>query len=887
MNLLNKLTVKNLELNKKRSIVTVIGIILSVALITAVASMVVSFKESMIAYERKSSGNYHYTFSKASSDDLSIFENNRAIEQCSVSKEVGYAKIEGSKNEYKPYVYIMEMDQSALENTGLKLVEGRFPTNSDEIVIPRHLKTNGRVELKVGQTITLDVGTRVSDGEKLTQSNPYVTKEDENSIVLYGEGIEKENSEEKTEEIVNTTQKTYTVVGIIERPSIENYSAPGYTFITYLSDKKEDEEYTVYVRYTKKALKDQYKITANILNVDANLFEELCTNANLSTSELNEITEQLANAKFDVNSNQYLIALETMNASDGTMKAIYMLAIIVTAIIIFTSVFCIKNSFNILITEKIRQYGMLASVGATSKQIRKNVLYEAFILGCIGIPIGIVCGILASYILIKVTNVLLGSAFVMEGFLIFKVSIGAILVSILLSSLTIYLSAKRSAKMASKVSPINAIRNNEDIKIKAKKLKTPKIVSKMFGIGGTISYKNMKRNKKIYRTTVISIIMCVSVYVALSYFINTIFKMVKLEYGEYNYNIYYETFSGDENKNNEIINNILRIDGIKRKTISKTRYISADNVKSTEDRIKYEAILNEDAGSIMIVSLGEEEYARYLKELNLNYNDAKDKAILINNCVSDVIGENGDNKKVTYEMLKCKDGDKIIGKMLNEEEKKEIEVIKVTDKRPFGYENYYSMPIMVVSDEKIETLYKTNGIRCYLQVDNADKVQDEIEKINNEDSMYNLTNIDAQMSQINSLFILISIFAYGFIIVIALIGITNIFNTITTNMELRSREFATLKSVGMTSKEFYKMIFSESFFYCFKSLLIGLPIGIGISYLIYLAMTNMQIFKYALPIKGIVVSIAVVFILIFTLMVYSVNKAKNKNIIETIRNENI
>ena len=91
----------------------------------------------------------------------------------------------------------------------------------------------------------------------------------------------------------------------------------------------------------------------------------------------------------------------------------------------------------------------------------------------------------------------------------------------------------------------------------------------------------------------------------------------------------------------------------------------------------------------------------------------------------------------------------------------------------------------------------------------------------------------------------------------------------------------------MTSKEFYKMIFSESFFYCFKSLLIGLPIGIGISYLIYLAMTNMQIFKYALPIKGIVVSIAVVFILIFTLMVYSVNKAKNKNIIETIRNENI
>ena len=139
----------------------------------------------------------------------------------------------------------------------------------------------------------------------------------------------------------------------------------------------------------------------------------------------------------------------------------------------------------------------------------------------------------------------------------------------------------------------------------------------------------------------------------------------------------------------------------------------------------------------------------------------------------------------------------------------------------------------------------------------------------------------------NDLYLIIAIFLYGFIIVIALIGVTNIFNTITTNIELRKGEFAMLKSVGMTNHEFNRMIFLESFFYCIKSLLIGLPIGIIISYTIYNVLIGQMELKYVLPYKGIIISICVVFVLIFTLMKYSVSKTKSNNIIETIRNENI
>lgn len=152
---------------------------------------------------------------------------------------------------------------------------------------------------------------------------------------------------------------------------------------------------------------------------------------------------------------------------------------------------------------------------------------------------------------------------------------------------------------------------------------------------------------------------------------------------------------------------------------------------------------------------------------------------------------------------------------------------------------------------------------------------------------YYLQNVSESAKMMNNLFTLVAIFLYGFIIVISLIGITNIFNTITTNMNLRKREFATLKSVGMTSKEFKKMIRLESVFIGAKSLFFGIPIGLGISYLIYNFMEKESGFVFKFPIVAIIISIVVVYLLITILMRYSMNKINKENTIETIRNENI
>ena len=538
MKVLNKLTIKNLKLNKKRTIVTVIGIMLSVALITAVASMYSSLVASLIRYEVAQKGHFHVVYYDVPSQEIETFRNNRQIQSLYLTQNIGYAKLENSKNDYKPYAYVKAFTKESLENLSVKLVDGRLPENNNEILIPTHLKTNGRVELNIGEEITLDIGRRVDteDGVELNQSNPlHLYDVDDESYEELG------FSSVLEEKIVDTTTKTYKIVGIIERPAsnIESYSAPGYTFITYLDDNNITGNMDIFAEYTKKGSKNYLNVTANILDVDEEAFRILNTEevSKLTQDEVSKLYDRLGEIKYDYAVNDYLIMLENNPIKAAGIGGLETVIAIVCVIIVITSVFCIKNSFDISITEKTKQYGMLRSVGATKKQIRKNVFYEATILGAIGIPLGIVAGILASVILVYVVNIFLASGIGVELEFVFKFSIIAIILAIILGIVTIYLSAIRSAFRASKVSPIESIRNSANIKIKAKKIKGSKIINKLFGIGGQISYKNLKRNKKKYRTTVISIIVSVAVFIALTGFMNSAFYALEDELNLFDYNL--------------------------------------------------------------------------------------------------------------------------------------------------------------------------------------------------------------------------------------------------------------------------------------------------------------------------------------------------------------
>ena len=873
MSLLNKLTIKNLKLNKKRTIVTIIGIMLSVALITAVASIYSSGIKSLIKYETYEKGNYHTAFYNVPVSDMDIFKNNRNIETINITKNVGYAKID-SKNEYKPYVFIKAFTKDSLKKLSVKLVDGRLPENENEVVIPTHLKTNGRLFLNIGDSITLDIGKRIDNSNyELNQNNPY-----------------QKNDEKIGESIVETTSKTYKIVGIIGRPAtnIESYTAPGYTFITYLEENKINGIVDVYARFSKDGVRNSYKTIANILGVDAKLFKKVNDNEKQpSNKELKEYLNQMNKSKYsDININSYLIALETNPISNSYIGGLGIAVGIVIGIIVFTSIFCIKNSFDISITEKIKQYGMLRSIGATKRQIKRNVFYEATILGLIGIPLGLLLGFITSYILVIISNYYLNDSFAGGLRLVFSFSWLAIIVAIFLGIVTIYFSAFKSAKRASKVSPIDSIRNSANIKIKPKKIKSPKLIKNIFGIGGEISFKNLKRNKKKYRTTVISIVVSVFVFIALSGFMKLVFQQVDHELEISDFNISLSTTVTNNESYNRFIETT-RLDNIEDYTIFRNSEISFTGNHYNKEYAKFLnlAIDKNNPTYVSIISIGEKQFKKYVNSLGLNYNEFRNKAILVD---KEYISNYNKNNKLTTKFMRVfnfNKGDIIDATITDKNKAIKIEIGATSDVKPFGLKGV-DIDCLIISDEMFDANFKSKPLAIYYKSNDANKLQDDLDDFL-KGEYYNINNVDENVKIMGNLFTLVGIFLYGFIIVISLIGITNIFNTITTNMELRKQEFAMLKSVGMTTKEFNRMIRLESLFMGIKSLFFGVPIGIALSYIIYHFLSKESGIPYKLPIEAILIAIAVVFILISLIMKYSMSKINKQNTIETIRNENI
>lgn len=857
MNVLSKLTLRTLRLNRKRSAVTIVGIILAAALITAVANLAVSFRASMVAYEKEASGDFHYCFQKVEPENLKYFENNRNIEKLGIVKELGYAVLEGCENPDKPYLYICSMDENAIQATALQLITGRMPENEQEIAVANHVRTNGRVDIGVGDVLKLTIGYRDGgDGFLLGQSNPYYENE---------------------ENFCAVEEKEYTVVGLLERPStgVEARMAPGYTAITGLTQAS--GPVNIYVTYTKEALKNGDQVTAGLLGVSEELYQNYMAGRELTDAQKEEVT-QIASY---VECNIWLIKWELLSFSNRTMNIVYAMGGLAILIIMVTGIFCIRNSFVISLTEKTRLYGMLSCVGMTRKQMRRLVYQEAISLGIAGIPLGIAGGALATAVVIQITGRLLDQAMGIP--LVYKASVGAMLMGAVLTLVTVLLSAGQSARKAGKISPISAIRGNETVRIRRKELRTPALVGKLFGMGGVIAYKNLKRARVKYRTTVVAIVVSVAVFIGMTTFISLGF----LASGAYYENLEYQLQVLLDGKMEEIYPKALEIaelDGVEYAQIRRfaERFqISVQETTFTEEYKKYGMV--NDIAYISVVSIGEKAYREYCGLLGIhNVDENADQCILIDDFQTQ---DNDGGKIVKGKMFTYQAQDIVQGTM--GEDTFSMEILINTVEKPMCLSNY-SGPFLVVSDQWLErhVEHMYDSVNIFLQCEDPDQVEDIIQKDEELLSVY-ITNYAEEYRKSQALYLMISIFLYGFITVIALIGVTNIFNTITTNMELRSREFAMLKSVGMTGREFTGMIYLESLFYGVKALCIGIPLGVLLSYGFYRSLGVGMETPFKLPAEGIFISILAVFLLLFMIMRYSMKKAERKNIVETIQNENI
>lgn len=881
MDILRKITIRNLKLNRKRSIMTIAGIILSTALICAVAGMGLSAKKTIGEMTRYENGDFHVILYNIPGSVAGTLAGNENISSVAGYKNVGVASI--GKIDYELNVYesmqflsVEAFDEKALDVFAIHLSSGEYPENENEIILPEQYLTISGADYKIGDTISLTLGKRYDqDGNYLFPTKGFLTN-------MYEDDYE-QNGLVIKESLQTSETREYKITGFYKRPSVyvQPYNSPSFIAITKRSADDYDGNMTFGIR-----LKDTDDYESQISS-----FMGAYVKAQLS-----------AEGEMSADFNLGMLEFEKFG-STRLGQVLYSMIMIVIIIVILTSIYVIRNSFAISVQEKTRQYGMLSSIGATSGQIRKSVLYEGLILGIIGIPAGVLLGIGAVFVLIKILNVLLSDVVGGRGF-VYSFEPVVFLITALGSIVTILLSCLLPAIRASKITPIAAIRNNEEIKLGKKDVKSSGLVKKLFGIGGVIAGKNLRRNRKKYRTTVVSLVISVSVFIGLSSFVDYMKAELRDNISSTDYNIRIAIPNG-ENDRKEVYQAIVTSLGVDDYSCCDQYYDTrCDMSPYFSEHTKNNAFTYAPMTEIYrptIYVFNQQYFEKYCTSLGIK--GGYDDTAVLYNAAADYSGRSEKRSEPVYDI---EDGTAIhlgIAKKMQGSEnaadpeyvEKEIMITKVTDTPPRGYENVFTDGGFLMVSEHFFTdeekeLYDYYTDDLFIQAEDADELQKELEDLKMSGSPYNqimVTNSNEEVRTSKNLMLAIEIFLYGFITVITLIGVTNIFNTISTGMSLRAREFAMLRSVGMTNREFNRMIRLESFMYGSKSLLIGLPAGILISILFYIKLGRELHAEFIFPFKAVLISIAAVFIIVFITMHYSVSRIGKQNIIETIRRENV
>ena len=848
MSILNDLTIKNLKLNKKRTIVTIIGIILSTALMVGIGLLFSSFQDYMIRETISYNGKYEAEYGDVSLDKLNSIDKKDF--SYFYQKAIGFSKFD-SANEYKPYLYISSVDKEYFKE--LHLISGRFAENDSELVISNHINTNGGASYKIGDIITLKYGERVVEGFNTLANNQYY--------------------EEETLNIVG--EKTYTIVGIVERSNFEDYSASGYsTFTLDMNDKEGTANVFVMFNNKKKIIK-QSEDLAKKLGYD--------------------------NA---ISYNSRLLALYGESTYGNIMKSMITMIVIMLSLVSIGCIVVIYNSFAISVMERKKEFGLLSSIGATKRQLSYTVFFEALIEGTIGIILGIGGAYIGIGTVILIINNLIGDILVLKLNLVTNIMF--IIIPVIFMILVIFISALVPSRRAAKVSPIEAIRQNDDIKINKKKIKTGKLVNKLFGIEGEIALKNIKRNKKKYRVTIVSLFISIVLFISFSSYMNYTIDTASSVMGEVPYD-YQISYFGNDNDIDALdkISEIIKSNDVKEYVSYSASNLSIignytysdeylDFYKSAygDDGIK--ALTNLKYQYISIYILDDISYNKYKELISLD----KDSVILLNKFKG---VSYGNNKRVNYDIPVINNGDiniKICNFDDNDEDvdttkycNKKIDNIFITNKsfdliEEFSYMSDFKL---IVNKELYDNISDSGTHYTQFNIisdntDNIDKLTKELDKYDN----VNYTNVKESMKQANNMILVIKILMYGFIGLVTLIGVTSVFNTISTSMALRKREFAVLRSIGLTRKGFNKILFFESLFFGLKSLIYAIPVSLGVTIIIHYALADMMsINSIVIPWKAIIISIVSVFVIVLLTMMYSTSKIKKHNIIEQIREENI
>lgn len=859
MNIFHKVALQSLRKNRTRTAVTIIGVILSAAMITAVITFGVSLLHYMAQGAAQKYGDWHVAFLDADPAFAQEQAGNEAVAGTATFENIGYAPLADGGAPNKPYLFIAGFHEKTFDTLPITLLSGRLPENCGELLVSGRAATEGGVSYAVGDTVSFSVGDRVYGDRELGQGDPYTP------------GVEM---------FVPQEVKAYTVVGICATPVFEGDAAPGYTMITRSDGAAAMDSLSVFV-----TLKNPRRVHAY--------------------------------ARSAAGAHAYLLnhdVLRIMGLSDDPADKVFNALLhafggIIIAIIMIGSIFLIYNSFSISLNERMRQIGLFASMGATAKQLRNSVLFEGLCIGIVGIPLGVLAGLGSIGLVIAFAAKNFSTIFHFSVPLTLHLSVSAILGAAVISLVTILISAYIPAKKAAGTPVMECIRQTNAIKVEPKAIKTPRLAQRIYGLEGVLALKNFKRDKKRYRSIILSLILSIVLFLSTSALVMDLKRMSEQADVVTDYDIGFGVQDMDNGEMLALYNRLKTVEGVTQSSyqtdLEYTCTVPADALSNAYWKTAGTRQPDGMAELSMVAQfLDDNTYLGILGGLGLpaeEYTGQNAKIIAVAKIQareSQAEGIHGlpdlfANNSTDVTLIPHTNGELNMAAAQNAN----ITCVEtVPPDTPPSTANVPQQPYflqVMLPYSRIGEFIPANGLvdtrvkGFTFQSSDPPQSMAAIKTVIQDagvSSAYLLLNTSELLEENRSYIFVANLFAYTFILMISLIAVANVFNTISTNIKLRRRELAMLRSVGMSDRDFNKMMRFECVFYGVKALLYGLPLAVVCAWFIHSSMVTGQV-GFTLPWGSIGISILGVFLVIFITMLYAVGKIRKENIIDALRDD--
>ena len=859
MNLYTSLTLRYLKQNKRRTLVTIIGIILATALICGIGNICTSFMDYQMRDEIQSSGSFYATFTDIDKEKASVITKSSGVSEYGYKKNLGSVILD-KKNSTS--IDINVFDKNTINSFQITLKKGSYPKNESELIVTQDLLN--KWNKKIGDKITLNLGELIYDDMGM---------------------ISKLKNPQKT---------TFKIVGTLDKALYNSkFAIAGFDINSV--DKNEKFDVSICTKNPKDIYKTAISIGKNI---------GLVQKDNPKDESYNY--DEQANLYFkDIEYNEGLLRLLGASSYSNINITLLLIVGLVASLVIIATIATIYNSFSIAISERKKQFAILNSIGATKSQIMKFVFLEGFLVSIVGIPIGLLSGTVAIDIVFKVIKTFFKTSMFGELDLRVVFSPIVLILSTLVILLTIFISALIPAINAAKISPLEAIKNSSNLKVG--KIKSSKLVKKIFKTEGELAYKNLRRNKGKFRITLFSLVISIVIFISFNGFVDMFVEANQINYGSITNDLtLYENNLLTKEEVQKTIDELKKINGLKDVAIDKgynlNVHVDEKNInKDLRESLKQSHYVDMDNSnynfinsrlyipgyfSISNIKLSEGKFDRKTAK-------AENGVILVRYSYQESLAKKGKVVLSNYKVgdtLNCTitsyDSD---GKESEKEVK--LKILAITDEILTGNNQYPETSFGVVAyDDLIPSLGITDdesSSNLYYVATNQEKsTRDEVKKVAEENNLSVMDSID-EAQKLEQTMNVMKIFVYGFIVVISLVSVTNIINTISTNINLRKREFAIIKSIGVTPQGFKKMIYMESILYGILSLLYGIPIGICMNVLMNKILEGVITVQTLIPYKAILICVVAIFIITFIASYIPLKKISKENIIDNIRQESI